>query len=104
MNAGPGYHERYFQLKGLDKQARADFVKAHRGAYTAFGTAAMALNLIPIVSVLFTLTNSVGAALWASDMERNSRSEERNGVDDIPKMEETTVDFGDREVAGKKDL
>ena len=33
--AGPGWHARYFQLKGLDAPARRAFVGAHRPAYTA---------------------------------------------------------------------
>ena len=30
---------------------------------------AMALELIPIANVFFVFTNTVGAALWAADME-----------------------------------
>ncbi|WVF69993.1 hypothetical protein IAT40_004778 [Kwoniella sp. CBS 6097] len=69
LKAGPGYHARYFQLKGYDKDKRQTFIKKRRGAYTAFGTTAMALNLIPGLSILFAFTTSVGAALWASDLE-----------------------------------
>jgi hypothetical protein len=32
----------------------------------------MVLNLVPVISVFFTLTTAVGAALWASDIENKS--------------------------------
>ncbi|KAJ9110762.1 hypothetical protein QFC20_002803 [Naganishia adeliensis] len=72
MKSGPSYHQRYFQLKGWDAQKKKEMIHKRKGAYTAFGTVAMALNLIPVVSVFFTLTTSVGAALWASDIENKS--------------------------------
>jgi len=67
--AGPGYHARYFQLKGFDKAKRAAFIQSRRGAYSAFGAVTVALNLIPIASVLFSFTSNVGAALWAAKLE-----------------------------------
>jgi hypothetical protein len=54
MKSGPSYHARYFQLKGWDAQKKREVIHKRRGAYTAFGTVAMALNLIPVVSVFFT--------------------------------------------------
>lgn len=56
MKSGPSYHARYFQLKGWDAQKKREVIHKRRGAYTAFGTVAMALNLIPVVSVFFTRT------------------------------------------------
>ncbi|WWD22116.1 hypothetical protein CI109_106605 [Kwoniella shandongensis] len=74
LKAGPGYHARYFQLKGYDKEKRQAVIQKRRGAYTAFGTVAMALNLIPVVSVFLTFTTSVGAALWAAELEGKGKS------------------------------
>lgn len=34
--AGPGWHARYFQLKGLDRTRRTAFVEKHRPEYTAY--------------------------------------------------------------------
>jgi hypothetical protein len=34
----------------------------------------LALNLVPVVGLLFNLTNTIGAALWASTMENTQRS------------------------------
>lgn len=62
-------HDRYFQLKGWPASRKSKWLKDHTGPYTAFGTVATLLEMIPIVSVVFSFTNTVGAALWAADIE-----------------------------------
>lgn len=37
---------------------------------SSFGIPAVLLELIPFVGIVFAFTNTVGAALWASDMEQ----------------------------------
>ncbi|EJD40836.1 hypothetical protein AURDEDRAFT_90687 [Auricularia subglabra TFB-10046 SS5] len=68
--SGPGYHARYFQLKGMTPNERKTFIERNRGAYTSFGTAAALLGLVPFVSIPLAFSNSVGAALWAADLEK----------------------------------
>lgn len=34
LKAGPGYHARYFQLKGFDKEKRQAAISKRRGSYT----------------------------------------------------------------------
>ncbi|PYI07222.1 hypothetical protein BO78DRAFT_341678 [Aspergillus sclerotiicarbonarius CBS 121057] len=67
---GPAVHERYFRLKGWGKKEREKWVTRLRGAYTGFGMAAFALEMIPFASIAFAFTNTVGAALWSADLER----------------------------------
>jgi len=69
---GPNQHARYFQLKQFNDAQKLEFINKNRGSYTALGTAAMALNLIPGASIIFAFTTAVGAALWASDLEKKS--------------------------------
>lgn len=40
----------------------------------------MLLQLVPIVSILFAYTNTVGAALWAVDIEKGHRPAEGKRV------------------------
>jgi len=40
---------------------------ARRQEYTSFGSAAFALEMIPLANLLFMWTNIVGAALWVAD-------------------------------------
>lgn len=37
-----------------------------------FGVVAFLLEMVPFVNLLFAFTNTVGAALWAADMEKNA--------------------------------
>ncbi|KAF9070707.1 hypothetical protein BDP27DRAFT_1382711 [Rhodocollybia butyracea] len=67
------YHARYFQLKGMSTEERRAFVERSRGAYTAFGATALALDLIPIGGLIFSFTSTIGAALWASNLEKKNR-------------------------------
>ncbi|KXN90468.1 Regulator of rDNA transcription protein 8 [Leucoagaricus sp. SymC.cos] len=67
---GPGYHARYFELKGWDEQERNEFVHQRKAAYTAFGAVGVVLHMIPFLGLMFKLTTTVGSALWASKMER----------------------------------
>ncbi|TFK85674.1 hypothetical protein K466DRAFT_600976 [Polyporus arcularius HHB13444] len=67
--SGPGWHSHYFELKGFSKNQRAAFVEQRRAEYTAFGMMTMLFTFIPIVGLLFSFTNTVGAALWAAQLE-----------------------------------
>ena len=37
----------------------------------SFGVATVLLELVPLASILFAFTNTVGAALWAADIEQH---------------------------------
>lgn len=89
----PSLHERYFQLKGMGKVQRDEFVEARKGAYTrydslpvqkniglltmtlSFGIASVLLEMVPVAGIIFNFTNTCGAALWAADMEKASAAE-----------------------------
>ncbi|KAI0403537.1 hypothetical protein F4802DRAFT_570825 [Xylaria palmicola] len=71
---GKSVHGRYFQLKGWSSSQQQDWLQKHRGPYTTFGTIATLLEMIPVASMLFTFTNTVGAALWAADLEEHNTS------------------------------
>lgn len=73
---GPTAHARYFQLKQMKKREREEFVERRRAAYTSFGVPAVLLELIPLVGIFFAFTNTVGAALWAADMEQTNTTGE----------------------------
>ncbi|KAH8907426.1 hypothetical protein BR93DRAFT_926477 [Coniochaeta sp. PMI_546] len=67
---GNAAHERYFQLKRWSASQRSEWLKEHVGAYSGFGTVATLLEMIPFASIVFSFTNTVGAALWAADIEK----------------------------------
>ncbi|KAI0339643.1 hypothetical protein BDW22DRAFT_1399884 [Trametopsis cervina] len=82
--AGPGWHARYFQLKGFNSTQRKEFVDKRRPEYTAFGVGALLFSFVPIVGLIFTFTNTVGAALWAADLEART-----NIIEGPPTTEDT---------------
>lgn len=71
---GKSVHGRYFQLKKWSSSQRGAWLEKHTGPYTAFGFVATTLELIPFASMFFSFTNTVGAALWAADIETKDTS------------------------------
>ncbi|KAL4794178.1 hypothetical protein BDV19DRAFT_365343 [Aspergillus venezuelensis] len=66
---GPFHHWRYFQLLDLTKQERKERVRKRQLQYTTFGTVALVLQLVPVLSMFFLMSTAVGAALWATEIE-----------------------------------
>ena len=61
---------RYHQLKKFSPEQKKQFIHDHRGAYSALGTTAMVLELIPGAAPFLMFSNEVGAALLAVDLEK----------------------------------
>ena len=82
--AGPLHHYRYFKLLKLTKAEKSGFVKERKLRYTWFGTAALVLQLVPVLSMLFLLTTATGSALWVTRLEevRQMREGGANHVQD----------------------
>lgn len=70
---GPLAHARYFQLKGMGKREKEEWIETRGPQYTSFGVPATVLEMIPFVGIFFAFTNTVGAALWAADLEQEQR-------------------------------
>lgn len=66
-------HHRWYKLRGVDKKDMKRELRARRWEYLWFGTMAMILELIPILSFFFLLTSTAGAAMWAAKMEERAR-------------------------------
>lgn len=65
------FMKQYLRMRGLtsyaEQQAVAD---SHKLAYTHFGIAVGILTAVPFASWGFVFSNTVGAALWAADLEQ----------------------------------
>ncbi|PHH88189.1 hypothetical protein CDD83_7863 [Cordyceps sp. RAO-2017] len=64
---------RWFQLRGLSKHERNDEIRDRTWDYVWFGTVAMILELIPVLSFFFLLTTTAGSAIWAARFEADKR-------------------------------
>ncbi|KAF9576707.1 hypothetical protein EC968_005480 [Mortierella alpina] len=67
----PDVHQRYFDMKDMTVSERDVWLKKRQGQYTAFAVVAQALEMIPVLGLLFGFTNTIGAALWAVELERS---------------------------------
>ncbi|CAM1503659.1 Fc.00g012500.m01.CDS01 [Cosmosporella sp. VM-42] len=73
-------HYRWFQLKGLTKDQQKKELRDRTWEYVWFGTVAMILELIPILSLFFLLTTSAGSAMWVARIEEERK---RRDVEDL---------------------
>jgi uncharacterized protein involved in cysteine biosynthesis len=73
--AGPLHHWRYFKLMGLTKKERNAYIRRRNWKYTWFGTVALLLQLVPVLSMFFLLTTAAGSALWVVKLEEQKRLE-----------------------------
>ncbi|EON99045.1 putative protein family protein [Phaeoacremonium minimum UCRPA7] len=55
---GKAVHGRYFQLKKWSNSQKSAWLQEHTAPYTAFGTVATLLELVPFASIFFTFTNT----------------------------------------------
>ncbi|KAG4441930.1 hypothetical protein IFR05_002614 [Cadophora sp. M221] len=67
--AGPFHHYRYFKLRGVSRKEKKDEIRKRKWKYTWFGTVALVLQLVPVLSMFFLLTTAAGSALWAVKLE-----------------------------------
>jgi hypothetical protein len=67
-------HHRWYQLHGLDKKQQKKEISSRTWDYVWFGTVAMILELIPVLSFFFLLTTTAGSALWVARMEEQRRA------------------------------
>ncbi|RSL43545.1 hypothetical protein CEP54_007381 [Fusarium duplospermum] len=72
-------HYRWFQIKGYSKVEQKKALRDRAWEYIWFGTVAMILELIPILSLFFLLTTTSGAAMWAARIEDEDRRAAGNG-------------------------
>ncbi|POM70212.1 Hypothetical protein PHPALM_13378 [Phytophthora palmivora] len=67
------YHLLYFEFKNFTYAQQKAFVKEHKVQYSSFGMQALLMEMIPGVGSLFMFTNTVGAALFAAQLEEEER-------------------------------
>jgi uncharacterized protein involved in cysteine biosynthesis len=65
-----GCHLHYFDLKGMTWSESKQYIQRHWSEYFQFGYVGGMLEAIPVAGLFFMMTNVIGAALWAADMEK----------------------------------
>ncbi|GMF34770.1 unnamed protein product [Phytophthora fragariaefolia] len=64
------YHFFYFELKNYSFEQQQALINERSLQYTLFGMQALLLEMVPGIGAVFMFTNTVGAALFASSIER----------------------------------
>lgn len=65
------YHLFYFELKNYTFKQQQALINERSMQYTLFGMQALMLEMIPGIGAVFMFSNTVGAALFASSIERD---------------------------------
>jgi len=63
-------HRRYFEAKKMTPTEVSVFMEEHKWDYRTFGFVAALLEGLPIIGLVFTISNRIGAAMWAFDLEK----------------------------------
>ncbi|KAI6140003.1 hypothetical protein BKA82DRAFT_4220261 [Pisolithus tinctorius] len=63
-------HQPYFKAKKMTPHEVAVFTEERKWDYRLFGFTAALLEGLPIVGLIFTVSNRIGAAMWAHDLEK----------------------------------
>ncbi|KAL1667502.1 hypothetical protein GGF50DRAFT_112230 [Schizophyllum commune] len=63
-------HKQYFASKNMTKEQIAIFMAERKWEYRTFGFVAALLEGLPIIGIVFTVSNRIGAAMWAFDLEK----------------------------------
>eukprot|EP00667_Euglena_gracilis_P013853 EG_transcript_14314 len=66
-------HALYFDANAFPVGGQFKFVRSRLSEYVAFGLVAQLLALVPVLNLITLFTNSIGAALWVADLERDGR-------------------------------
>ena len=60
-------------MRGLTRKERSAEIKSRQLKYTWFGSVALVLQLVPLLSMFFLLTSAAGSALWVVKLEEQKR-------------------------------
>jgi len=63
-------HKPYFEAKKMTRNQVAVFMEERKWDYRTFGFTAALLEGLPIIGLVFTVSNRIGAAMWAHDLEK----------------------------------
>ncbi|KAI3621277.1 hypothetical protein WG66_014508 [Moniliophthora roreri] len=63
-------HRRYFEAKKMTPRQIAVFMEERKWDYRTFGFTAALLEGLPIIGLFFMVSNRIGAAMWAHDLEK----------------------------------
>ncbi|KAL7006823.1 hypothetical protein EMMF5_003709 [Cystobasidiomycetes sp. EMM_F5] len=67
-------HAPYFIAKKMTPEQEELFIVERLIGYRAFGFASSLLEKLPVVGLVFSISNRIGAAMWAHDLEKQQHA------------------------------
>ncbi|KAK4684346.1 hypothetical protein P7C73_g5836, partial [Tremellales sp. Uapishka_1] len=88
-------HEPYFAVKRMSSVEVDRWIEERVWAYRVFGFAASILESIPIVGLFLSISNRIGAAMWAFDLEKRQHLFSAGLLQPLPRGQEGIWGMGD---------
>ncbi|BGP38870.1 hypothetical protein JCM10449v2_002808 [Rhodotorula kratochvilovae] len=74
LTLGRSLHRPYFEAKKMTPFQVELFVTEREVGYRMFGFVASLMERIPLVGLIFSISNRIGAAMWAHDLEKRQHA------------------------------
>lgn len=88
-------HSKYFKAKSMSPEQVATYMEERKWDYRLFGFASALLESLPLVGLFFAISNQIGAAMWAHDLEKRQNLFRTGALKPLPphivKMDDGTV-------------
>ncbi|KAN0061867.1 hypothetical protein ACQY0O_005861 [Thecaphora frezii] len=81
LSFGRTLHLPFFEAKRMTPAQVELWVTERQGQYRAFGFVAALMERIPLVGLVFSVSNRIGAAMWAHDLEKRQQLMRAAGPD-----------------------
>lgn len=77
-------HQPFFEVKHMQDEQITLWITERRIDYMLFGFFALLLERIPFFGLIFSVSNQIGAAMWAHDLEKRQHRFQRGELQPIP--------------------
>ncbi|KZO91221.1 hypothetical protein CALVIDRAFT_505877 [Calocera viscosa TUFC12733] len=85
-------HAPYFVQKKMTPAQVTVFMEERKWDYRSFGFAAALFESVPFVGILLSVSNRIGAAMWAFDLEKRQEMFRKGDLKPVERPEETLSD------------
>ncbi|SYW75666.1 uncharacterized protein UBRO2_00821 [Ustilago bromivora] len=74
LSYGRLLHQNFFQAKRMSPLQVQLWITERQSAYRSFGFVAALMERIPLIGLIFSVSNQIGAAMWAHDLEKRQQT------------------------------
>nr|CDI54828.1 protein of uncharacterized family [Melanopsichium pennsylvanicum 4] len=67
-------HQSFFEAKRMSPFQIELWITERQNAYRSFGFVAALMERVPLIGMVFSISNRIGAAMWAHDLEKRQQA------------------------------